>query len=442
MVSESAPPRLEDQGAHTLVFSAVAVGLGFALNVLITRTFGADGKGILDVATTTATLFALVLGCSANSTVTHLVARENGLPRRLIPLLLALGGVAGLLAAFLLTGGSVAMKRLGMLPPTDPGFWSPYIGAVVAVSIWSGALRGCLVGTGGMVLVNRSELATRLSYVLALAGLLAAARFGHPRTQPAHFALASLAIAGGVVAWYAVRTARFFRAGPIPWRPLLAFSLPVHATNILNFLNHRADVFFLSASRGTAEVGVYTLAVGFAQLILVVAAAFAQPLLPQVSAIGDARAAALATARICRLYLTLATSAAIGLALAVPPLLPLVFGPTFAKSGPPLLMLLPGVIAFGLVNILISYFAGIGRGRLNFGVSLISVTITLGGNAWLVPRLGAAGAAMVSTASYGTSALLSACLLGRYAQCSAVRLLCPRQADWIAAFSAVSRVRP
>jgi O-antigen/teichoic acid export membrane protein len=123
-------------------------------------------------------------------------------------------------------------------------------------------------------------------------------------------------------------------------------------------------------------------------------------------------------------------------------LLPLVFGRAFGASMVPLLILLPGVVAFGFVNILISYFAGIGRGSLNFVISVISVIVTLAGNAWLTPRLGAIGAALVSTVAYGLAAVLSAFSFRRGTQRFPGCSFLPRSADWRSAVAAVRRFHP
>lgn len=442
MAGTLAASELENQGAHTLIFSALSVGLGFALSVLITRVYGPGGKGVLDLTAATAGLFSLVLGCSANTGATHISAQQRGLSEKLLLPLLGLGAFAGILTWSALRLGTAEAEHLGLLPAVDAGFWARYIALAVMVSVWSGVLRGSVVGLEGLVFINRTEAVTRLLYVLALLALILGARVETRILRPGHFAVASLVIAAVFVAVYFWRLLPRLLAGPAPWSALFAFSLPVHATNVLHFLNHRADVFFLSAVRGTDEVGIYTLAVSFSQLILLVSSAFAQPLLPQVSAGTDPAAIALTAARICRLYLALSTVAAVLLALAVPPLLPLVFGRAFGGSTLPLLILLPGVVAFGLVNILISYFAGSGRGSLNFGISVVSVIVTLGGNAWLAPKLGAIGAALVSSASYGLAAALSGCFFVRCTGLSAARSFLPRGSDWRAASAAVRRVQP
>jgi O-antigen/teichoic acid export membrane protein len=433
---------LENQGAHTLIFSALSVGLGFALTVLITRVYGPGGKGVLDLTAATAGLFSLVLGCSANAGITHISAQQRGLSRKLLVPLVGLGAIAGMLTWSALRLGTAEAEHLGLLPRVDAGFWAGYIAFAVVVSVWSGVLRGSVIGLGGMVFINRAGAVTRLLYVLALLALILGARTESLILLPGHFAVASLVIASVFIAVYFGRLMPRFLAGPAPWPALFAFSLPVHATNILHFLNHRADVFFLSAVRGTDEVGIYTLAVSFSQLILLVSSAFAQPLLPLVSVGTDPAATAMIAARICRLYLVLSTVAAVLLALAVPPLVPLVFGRAFGASTLPLLILLPGVVAFGLVNILISYFAGSGRGSLNFGISVISVVVTLGGNAWLAPKLGAIGAALVSFASYGLAAALSGYFFVRCTGLSAARSFLPRGSDWRTASAAVRRFQP
>ncbi len=225
------------------------------------------------------------------------------------------------------------------------------------------------------------------------------------------------------------------------WPVLLATALPVHATNILHFINQRADVFFVQAFHGVTEVGLYTLAVSLAQIVLLVSSALAQPLLPQVSAAASPGDAAAAAARLCRQFVALGLVAGVALAVGAKWLVPLVFGRDFSRSLPALLVLLPGMLAFGLTNLLISYFVGVGRSGLNLWISLATLAVTVAGNAWLTRRFGALGAAVTSTLAYGVAGLLSVTGFARHSGLSVLAAVQPTGADWRAIGTMLGRFR-
>jgi O-antigen/teichoic acid export membrane protein len=70
----------------------------------------------------------------------------------------------------------------------------------------------------------------------------------------------------------------------------------------------------------------------------------------------------------------------------------------------PLVLLLPGIVAFAPVKVLAAYLAGAGLPRLFFRVSTSSLVVTVVLDLLLIPRLGIAGAALASSASYTTAA--------------------------------------
>jgi O-antigen/teichoic acid export membrane protein len=81
-------------------------------------------------------------------------------------------------------------------------------------------------------------------------------------------------------------------------------------------------------------------------------------------------------------------------------LLPVIYGTEFTEATGLLLILLPGVYLVGLESVLVQHFNAIGLPR----IIPVYWVVTLGMNLvlvfFLVPRLGAQGAALASTASY------------------------------------------
>jgi O-antigen/teichoic acid export membrane protein len=435
MSTESA--KFERQGAHTLITTALAVALGLLLSIVAARTLGPAGKGVLDLTSATAGLFTLLLGLSLNVGITHLVARRGQMPAGLPWQMAWWSAGAGLLTALLLVCWPEFSTRLGLLPFHDHPFWIGFVAVTVTFGVWGTGLRGVLVGEQRLVTVNRIEVAVKAALLAGYAGLAL--------TLPANPQLFALVGIGGalVLPFFFLGSLR----GPVgpaakTWPALLALALPVHGTNILHFFNQRIDLFFVQSYHGSSEVALYALAVSLAQVVLLLSSALAQPLLSQVSTTGDAADTSGLTARTCRMFVALGLAVAAALALGSGWLVPHVFGRDFSGSLPALLVLLPGMIAFGLTNIIISHFVGIGDGRINLWISLAAFVVTLAGNAWLTPRYGALGAAVTSTLAYSVAGGLSVAVFLRRAGGSAVRLLWPGLADWKGAVALVTRFRP
>ena len=428
---------LERQGAHTVVATGVSVGLGLLLSIIAARTLGPGGKGVLDLTSATAGLFTLGLGLSLNASITQLVARRKITPKGLAGQLALWGTGAGLITILALHWHPEIAARSGLLPADDQLFWTVFVGLTVAFGIWAAGLRGILVGRHALVTSNRIDVLIKTALLAAYVTLTLTVP-----AEPKYYAL--VGVAGAVVLPIVFL---FVLRGPTSaaegiWPTLFFTALPVHGTNVLHFFNQRADLFFVQAFHGTTEVALYALAVSLAQFVLLLSSALAQPLLAQVSAAKTAEAGAALTARACRLFIVLGLTSSTGLAIGCHWIVPLIFGRNFSDSLPALLVLLPGMIAFGLTNIIISHFVGQDRGRINLWISLGALVVTVAGNFWLTRIYGALGAAITSTAAYGVGGTLSVVFFFRHAGGSAQKSLWPAAGDWRAAFALVARFRP
>jgi O-antigen/teichoic acid export membrane protein len=122
-----------------------------------------------------------------------------------------------------------------------------------------------------------------------------------------------------------------------------------------------------------------------------------------------------------------------------------VYGEEFRESIVPLLILLPGVVAFSLVNVLASYLAGVGKPRLNMAISVASLCVTVAAGFTLIPVLGAVGAAMVSTLSYLTGTVLTVRVFAKLSRTAVRDVVLPTAGDFALSMalarSVLNRVR-
>ncbi|MBV9172399.1 MAG: oligosaccharide flippase family protein [Chloroflexi bacterium] len=124
------------------------------------------------------------------------------------------------------------------------------------------------------------------------------------------------------------------------------------------FVGSEGGAFVLNASLDVGSVGIYSVALSIARLVLQISIALRTALQPRL--VGPERDSAAVTARVTRHGLLWMVLVAIGLAVGSP-LVPLVFTREFAGAAPALLLMLPGMIAYGVWQLLASHLLRIGR---------------------------------------------------------------------------------
>ena len=87
-------------------------------------------------------------------------------------------------------------------------------------------------------------------------------------------------------------------------------------------------------------------------------------------------------------------------------MIPLLFGDAFRGAVRPLVLLLPGVVAYAPVTILVVYLTvRRARPRLSLYVSLIGLVVTAAMSIVLIPSYGASGAAIASAIGYAAGGI-------------------------------------
>jgi O-antigen/teichoic acid export membrane protein len=206
---------------------------------------------------------------------------------------------------------------------------------------------------------------------------------------------------------------------------------------MIQLLNYRLDVFFVSSWHGAAAVGIYQVGVVIAQAINMIPSTVQGILFPTISAahaIGGSKSLQIAQAN---RFLTW-SSMMIGIVLFffAPFIVVKLFGVAYAGGATALQILIPGCVMFVTANVIASFFAGIGKPRLNFAASLVGFIITIILDLALIPRWNYIGAAAASSVSYGSSALVMAWLFYRETKISVRCLYFPGRDD----FQAMKRI--
>ncbi len=403
-------------GLHAFAAGILSILLGIFLHILIARAAGPAGKGNYDLILATSALLGMVLGFSLPAGLTYAVARGRANVRLLAWPLLAFTLGQGALAAAIL----YALNFTGYARFLLPSPWQAWIIFAVALHLVFTAgttyLRAILIGSEKIIQVNRREVIGRALHVFALLAVIGIFTIQQHQISAGTLIVFSLAttLLTGAMFFHVVRrsaTATFKSSG---WKEIWAYAWPCYAGNLAQFLNYRLDVFFVNFFAGATAVGFYALAVTLGQQIWLISASAATVLLPRVAAWQETKTVNPGKiAQAARLTLWCSMLSALLLAVFAKPLLHALFGKAFLPSLPALLWLLPGIVAFSVVNVIASYFAGLGKPRVNLSIALAGLLVTIVLDLVLIPRYGISGAAIASTASYVFSAGLTLVLFTR-----------------------------
>lgn len=393
----------------TLVTLLTRVGLfgtSTVMAVATARLLGPEGRGVYALLAQTALLLVLVTNLGLSPATVYLAGQ-----RRFSVGVLAWNGLGaglglGLVAVPLTWLVYALVPQVFRGVPTD---LLALVALTVPLTLATQILSSLLLGRQRVAAYNALVGAQGLVGAAALLGALAV----EPSVRAAVLALAASAVFAllstvGYLAWAEPEARR-----PVWTRRVLpaalGYGLRGQAANVVQYLNYRLGFFVLNAFAGPAAVGVLSVAVVLAEALWYVTNAVATVLFPRMAALGKGARAADLTAQTARLGLALTVVLALGLGVAAPVAVPALFGRDFSGSAVALWLLLPGTVAFALTNVLASTLAGWGRPGLNAWASLLCFVMTLGLAFLVIPRWGAAGAALAMSAGYlgGTAATVA-----------------------------------
>jgi O-antigen/teichoic acid export membrane protein len=392
------------QVALTYTVRIVLVPVGLLYAAITARWLGPEGLGVF------ATIGA-ILGIAsqfANLGMPVAVARFAAADERALPALVAnarvTGAASGLLALVVLVGLYA---------------WVPALfGEVPRDLVWIAALALPLTLAGGQfqaVLLARQRVRAynfmeAMDRVLLLTGSVVALVILGLGLR----ALIVLSVVIAVVHWIGYHillwpAAARLRPDPALARWMVGFSGRAYVAALLGFLVLRSDIVLLNAMRGSAETGLYSVAVRPTDFLLLLPAVAGTLLFPRIAARGD-RESARFTATVAR-HVTLFMAAACACLAAVAWwAIPAVFGAEYRASVVPLWILLPGVGCMAIEGILANDLGGRDYPPAIIGIWAVLLLTNVGLNLWWIPYLGMTGAAAASTVAYG----LSLVLMGRY----------------------------
>jgi len=386
------PVRLGSTSAYQLAAQVIALGVNFIVSVLIARTLGPAGKGQLSVLQQVPGVLMVVLSFGLAYSNFYFVGRRKQPAGEALgnSILAALaGGAIGAPIVWLFTIGPLAV-----VPDL------PVSGAIVAAALLPVALVASFATSvgNGLGLLKKASLANMIATGLTLLLVLAAYALGQLNVT----AVLAISVTTGLVSLAFVVSAMRSRLGHLAvriaaFRESAKYSLKSYLGNLAGYLNYRFDIILVGYLAGAASVGIYSIAVTFAELMWYVPNALATSILSKSMGL-DASEGPRLTSRTSRVTSLLMTLVCLVAAALISPVVRVFYGPEFASAVPPFLILLPGVWLVGVGKVASGHLAA--QGHLFPGISMISTALNLAANLLLIPWMGVTGAALASTLSY------------------------------------------
>jgi O-antigen/teichoic acid export membrane protein len=395
------PPGLFRNAIALLATSAVAVPVTLLTTVLLTRLLELEEFGVYSVTLNFAATLGVIGTLGWPAAAIYRLRRAGSEPGTVFTS--ALVATVGISIAILAAAGLFESEiRARFLPGATPlMFW---IGMGTVPAQLSGGVAIAIARASNRFDLHNAYRLLRTFGMLAVAAILLGA-LGRDLTEILWGVLAVQVVATAIV-WIAVARVTGVRAASLgEMRAAQSFGARSWVNEAAVTLHQRVDLFLIAwLLADPAQLALYGIAVRVIERLKLIPGALATSLMPQAAGLPEEQAGRLSAA-VCRHTAFWVVSAALGIGVLAPWLVPLLFGEAFADAVVPVWFLLGSMSMFAVYQVLTRYFIAVGRQRVNIITQLGALALNLALNVTLIPRLGIDGAALASLLSHTTAAV-------------------------------------
>ncbi len=414
-----------------LASKLVTVAGNFLVGIIIARALGPEGKGAYAWVLQVVGILVVLLGMGLGTSNIYYVASGKVPIRATVANSLGLLPITGSIAA-----GACLLLIAGPLAPDDR-FSSGM--ALLALGLFISTTAYTWLGAAA---VGRSGLRPR-----AIAGMTSVGTVFVAAIALWYLDLlsATTMVAAGVVGQVVATLVVIVAGGPgmvsfspdlRAFREMLGYSARSYVVELVNFIHLRIDIILLGWLTTTATVGIYSVGVSLAEVARYVPGVAGAALFARASQVVGSEGSEL-SARMSRLTALLVVASVVVFGLLAPVLIPALFGPAFSGAVTVLLVLLPGVAAIAIAEVSGAYLFS--RKIIYWRTSAMVVALNILSNIVLIPRFGAAGAALASSFTYTLLMVIVLTLMRRESGLSMREIVLPTREDIRIALAVVRR---
>ena len=409
--------------ATTFMSKILIIGMGLLTSVVVARTLGPSGKGIL-AALGAMVGIALQFGnLGLHGANTYFTAKDKSKAPLLVGNSFWLGLIIGLI---LLSSTYLFLFQ----HPSTLGNIDIHL-AMIALMIVPFALltyfwQNILVGLNKIKPYNLILISQQFLYLIGAIAILLVLKKGI--FSLVIFNTLTSVIVAFIFGCYLIKIRQFSLR--FDWslaKKLLNYGFKIYLACFFAYLVLRSDLFILNYFRGSAETGIYSIAAGFVDGIFLFPSIIALLLLPKATEnLEQSGELIVKTTRISFIIIGIICLSAVVLGR---PAINFMFGSTFDKSFIPLLILIPGAFFLALGNIIVQYFTAHNRLTSIVYIWLTATILNTGLNIVFIPKYGMIAAAASSLLSYSFVFILTTSLFSKHTQLR-IRNILPRKEDY------------
>lgn len=382
----------------TLTANVAVFLFGLLQSVLIARALGPSSLGKYYLIVTATAVISGVANLGFNVSSSTLVAKDKSRSAALFTHSVLFSAIVGgiVLAAFHLGKGVLSqvlfkgveddLILLALLP--------------VPLMIYSSNWGALLVGLGEIPFLNRYSVATSFLSLAASTAALFVFGMGLEGLLYVLLAYNALLAVYGISVMSKLRGSNRFRVDPALFKESVNLGFMAHLGNIAHVLFHRMDYFIVNYFLGDKPLGYYGLATSIAEKIWMTVSPVYNVSFSRITSGSLAESTALVS-KLARGLTFVLLVLSIALILTGRLVIRWVFGDPYLPAYLPMIILLPGVLFYGIHFFLGLFFIGqLQRPRVTTFISWIGLAISLPLYFGLIHVLGIHGAAIASSVTY------------------------------------------
>lgn len=218
----------------------------------------------------------------------------------------------------------------------------------------------------------------------------------------------------------------------------LRFGLKNQVPTTMQWANFRLDQLFVGGISGSAALGVYSVAVAWAEALFYLPEAISQVQRPDLARAGRKEAADVTASGVRLTLVATALTAAVAAATASI-MVDVIFGSAFSEATGQLRVLVLGAFGIATVKLIANSLTAQNWPLAGTGPVAVSLATTVALDLLLIPSMGGMGAAIASSVAYSIGGLAIAYVYSKKFDIS-MRVLVPRRGDVSAMFGVLRDV--
>jgi O-antigen/teichoic acid export membrane protein len=412
--------QLRNKSLETLAIRMASMAFSVAAGIILARSLGTYGKGVMAYITTVAALLQTAWSGQA-AAISWQFGRLKTPSRLVVQATLRILFFGGLPIALMMLAAAFAIPNQRSL-------------IAVAVSIpflfFSSAALGFFLADGNVRVGNVQALITQVGFGIAVGVVLLVVHLGLSAVLVAWIAasVVSAAYTGWKLRPYFAQGGEGSLGALI--REQVVFGIRASANAVVWLLNTRIDVFIIMSFLGLRALGIYSVGLGLGELMTNLSSALVTSAYGRISSGSLAEAAELA-AKCARHCLAMGLCIGAVIFLVGPSLVTLVYGPAFANAGPVIRILLPGMIAYSLMPFLYTFFTQqLGKPGIPTVIGSLSIAVCAAVTILTIRPLGIVAGALGTSISYGIAFLVAGLVFSRITSLPMSRLFLFTSEDW------------